>query len=139
MHEDLTRTTMIKTPKERNFGLVMAAFFCLIALAPLLHRPAGAPRLWALAIAAAFAILAVVYPRSLKQLNWLWLQFGLVLHKITSPIVLGVMFYGVIVPVGVAMRLAGKDPLRLKPEPESRSYWIMRTPGPAPQSMKQQF
>jgi hypothetical protein len=139
MHEDLTRKAKVKTPKERSFGLVMAAFFCLIALVPLLHRPAGSPRLWALAIAAAFAVLAVVYPASLKQLNRLWMQFGLLLHKITSPIILGVMFYGVIVPVGVTMRLVGKDPLRLKREPESQSYWIVRAPGPAPQSMKQQF
>jgi hypothetical protein len=87
-----------------------------------------------------FLLLAGILPRALGPLNWLWTQFGLLLHKIVSPIVLGVLFFLVFTPLGLAMRLFGGDPLRLRFQPDAPSYWIERSPpGPAPDSLKNQF
>ncbi len=79
-------------------------------------------------------------PSLLAPLNRVWTKFGLLLHKVVSPIVLGVMFYLVITPTGLLMRLFGKDPLRLKFDGTAKSYWIPREPpGPKPDSIKDQF
>jgi hypothetical protein len=137
-HELQHRIDAVKTSSNRNFGLVFAAFFALVAAVGLWHGTARWP-IW-LGLACAFLLLAFIAPRLLAPLNWLWTKFGLLLHRIVSPIFLTVLFYGCIVPVGFLMRLSGKDPLRLKYEPAAKSYWITRTPpGPAPESFKQQF
>lgn len=123
---------------DRSFGLVFAAFFAVVALLPLVHS--GAPRLWALAVAAAFGAVALAVPRWLRPLNRVWFAFGMLLHHIVNPVVMAVMFYGAILPMALLLRALGKDLLRLKREPEAMSYWIVRTPpGPAPHSMNKQF
>ena len=79
-------------------------------------------------------------PELLGGLNRLWIRFGVLLGKVVSPIALGVLFYGVLAPMGVVMRLMGKDPLRLKLDSGANSYWIRRKPpGPPPDSMTNQF
>ena len=79
-------------------------------------------------------------PKLLAPFNRLWARFGLLLHRITSPLVLGIMFFAVITPMGWIMRALGKDLLRLKIDPAATSYWIARTPpGPTPESLKDQF
>ena len=123
---------------DRAFGLVFATVFLLIALYPLFFG-AGI-RWWAAVVAAVFGACAVAVPRLLAPLNRAWTRFGLVLHKIVSPVVLGIMFFGVILPTGLLMRLLGKDPLRLAFDPAAPSYWITRQPpGPAPESFPDQF
>jgi predicted membrane metal-binding protein len=140
MHEDFTRTETVKGSSDRSFGFVMAAFFALLALFPLLHGPLSSIRWWALVVAAAFLALALLWPAPLRPLNRAWLKLGLLLSKIVSPIVMMVLFYATVTPIGVLMRWAGKDPLRLRRDPAATSYWIPREPpGPAPNSMKQQF
>jgi len=123
---------------DRAFGFVFAAFFAIVALLPLWR---GAPvRLWALIAALVFLGAAIVIPRALAPLNRLWLRFGELLNRITSPIALAILFYGVVMPTGIAMRLFGKDPLRLRRDAQARSYWIDRDPpGPPPDSLKNQF
>jgi hypothetical protein len=112
--------------------------FAVIALWPLWQG--GSPRWWSLIGAAAFLVSAIAVPRALRPLNRLWLRFGLLLNKIVGPIVLGILFYLVVTPIGLAMRMAGKDPLRLKWRPEADTYWIERQPpGPAPDTIKNQF
>ncbi len=71
-------------------------------------------------------------------MNRLWTRFGLLIHAIVSPVVLGLLFYGVITPTGLIMRALGKDPLGLAYEPAAESYWIKRRP-PAPETMRDQF
>jgi Saxitoxin biosynthesis operon protein SxtJ len=140
MHEDFTRTETVKGSSDRSFGFVMGAFFALLALFPLLHGPLSSIRWWALGVAAAFLALALLWPAPLRPLNRAWLKLGLLLSKIVSPIVMMVLFYATVTPIGVLMRWAGKDPLRLRRDPAATSYWIPREPpGPAPNSMKQQF
>ena len=85
-------------------------------------------------------MVAVVYPQMLAPLNRLWFRFGLLLHKIVSPVVLAIMFFLVFTPTGMIMRALGKDPLRLRLDKNATSYWIERTPpGPSPESLGDQF
>jgi hypothetical protein len=84
--------------------------------------------------------VAFLAPKLLTPLNWFWTRLGLVLHKIVSPLVLGIMFFVVITPMGVVMRLFGKDPLRLRLDKTQASYWLERTPpGPKPDTLSNQF
>jgi hypothetical protein len=137
-HEDLTREQYVEGSSDRSFGLVIGAAFLLVALSPLRHG--HTPRWWALAISVVFALLALVKPALLSRVNRLWMKLGILLGKIVSPIALGVLFYGVLTPLALVIRLAGKDPLRLKLDPRAQSYWIPRKPpGPAPDSMTNQF
>lgn len=137
-HEDLSRAQTVKASSDRFFGLTFFAVFLIIALWPLLAQ--GAVRPVALGIALAFLAVSLVVPAWLAPLNRLWLKFGELLHRITSPIILGVMFFGVITPVGWLMRLAGKDLLRMKFDRDAPSYWIRREPpGPDKTSLKRQF
>jgi hypothetical protein len=96
---------------------------------------------WAvLAIAAALAALATLAPATLHGANRAWHALGLALGRVVNPIVLGAMFFLVVTPIGLLMRLFGKRPLQLRFEPQAKSYWIERAPrGPAPESMRDQF
>jgi Saxitoxin biosynthesis operon protein SxtJ len=123
---------------ERTFGLVFAGLFVVIGGRPLLHG--AAPYWWSFGIAVAFAIAAFAAPAILWPLNWLWHRFGLLLHKIMSPLLMGAIFFIAVTPVAVIMRLLGKDMLSLLRRRDLKTYWIAReTPGSAPDSMKQQF
>jgi hypothetical protein len=137
-HEDLSREQIVRGSSDRAFGLVFSAAFFLIALWPLLHRQPV--RWWALGICAAMLAIAAARPALLALPNRLWTRLGVLLSRIVSPIALGLLFYAVLMPVGVLMRLAGKDPLRLRADSAAASYWIARTPpGPPPDSMENQF
>lgn len=137
-HEDLSRDQQVEGSSDRSFGLVFAGVFLLITAWPLWSG--ATPRWWAGGVAVAFAVVAVIRPTLLAGLNRLWIKFGLLLGKVVSPIALGLLFYGVLTPIGVIMRLAGKDPLRLTRDATASSYWIPRKPpGPPPDSMTNQF
>lgn len=123
---------------ERNFGVVFAVFFALVALVPNVHG--GSTRWWALVVSAFFLSCAFLMPQLLKPLNILWFKLGLALHHIINPIVMAIMFYGAILPMAVLLRALGKDLLRLKRSPESATYWIPREPpAPGSGSMSKQF
>jgi hypothetical protein len=136
-HEDLSRQHEERQGSDRSFGLVFAAVFGVIALIPLLAD--GGIRIWALAPAVIFLGLALLRPAILAPLNKAWLAFGRLLQRIVSPVVLGFLFYAVITPVGLLLRVSGKDPLRLSLKPDSATYWIEREPGPSPETMRNQF
>lgn len=116
----------------------MSAVFLIASCWPMSH---GQPLSWpALSIAAAFAATAIFRPTLLGGANHLWMRFGVLLGHVVSPIALGILYYGVLTPIGVFMRIRGKDSLRLKVDPSASTYWIARTPpGPAPDSMTNQF
>ncbi len=137
-HEFQQRTEVAKASSDRNFGLVFAAFFGLLGALGLWHGSGRWPIWFGLAVV--MLILALAAPRVLAPLNWVWMMFGLLLHAVISPIMLGVMFYGCITPIGYLMRLSGKDPLQLTREPDAESYWIRRIPpGPNAESFKDQY
>lgn len=136
MHEDFSRRDKASAGSERTFGLTMAAVLALLAAINVWHVGRVWPAL--AAIAGLLLIAALVRPQLLKPLNWLWFRFGLLLHAIVNPIIMALLFYGAVWPTAVAMRLMGKDLLRLKRTGDS--YWILRNPpGPVPETMKDQF
>lgn len=137
-HTAHTHALSGRTASDRSFGVVFTIVFLIVALWPL---PAGgAVRLWALAIAALFALASLLRPRTLAPLNRAWTRLGLLMHRVVNPIVLGLIFAITIVPTGLVFRLLRKDPLRLRRDPAADSYWIRREPpGPAPKSMQRQF
>lgn len=128
----------IDMASDRSFGLFFCALFgALAGWALATGRPWG----WAaLAIAAVLALLAWRAPSVLRPLNRAWFALGLVLARVVNPIVLGVLFFLVVTPVGLLMRAFGKRPLNLRYDRAATSYWIERNPrGPAPASMRDQF
>ena len=136
-HESFDRDEAAQPGSDRTFGLVMAGALALLSLVNGWHLGRVWP--WTLAAAVLFLIAALLWPSSLRPLNRLWMKLGLLLHRIVNPIVMGLLFYGTIWPTGLVMRMRGRDLLRLKRDPSAASYWIARAPGPAPETMKDQF
>lgn len=138
MHEQFEAREAVKTSSDRSFGVVFAVVFALIGFAPWVLS--GDIRWWAVAVSASFLVLSIAAPRALAPLNRLWTKFGFLLHRIMNPLIMGFMFFLVVTPIGVIMRVLGKRPMQIELDDEAESYWISRTPpGPAPESMKQQF
>ena len=137
-HESLQRDESVQLSSNRSFGFVFVAVFLIVGLLPLISG--GRVRVWSLAVAGVILLLALLAADLLAPLNRLWMRFGMLLHRIVSPLVLGIMFFVVVTPMGIVMRWLGKDPLRLKRDPASASYWVPRTPpGPARDSFDNQF
>jgi hypothetical protein len=124
-HEDLSRDYVVRAGSERSFGLVIAAVLTCVALLPL--RRGATIHFVPLAVALVLATLALIAPKTLRPLNQLWFKLGMVLHKVTNPLVMGILFFGLILPVSVIFRLSGKDPLNRSFDKRARSYWLMRS------------
>ena len=124
----------IKISSNRSFGIVFFVVFFLIALYPLINNEDI--RIWSLIISLIFLILGLINSRILNPLNKLWFKFGILLGKIVSPIIMGIIFFLVVTPIGFIMRILGKDLLNLKFN-RNKSYWIEKT-GPK-SKMKNQF
>lgn len=138
LHEDLSRAEEIAGPSDRRFGLTIAAVCGVVGAIRLIFSHGGWG--WWMGAAVLLALAALAAPALLAPFNRFWLRLGLVLYKIVNPAVMALIFATAIVPVGLLMRLCGKDPLRLKREPDAASYWIAREPpGPPPDTMRNQF
>ena len=138
MHEDFSRGQQVKASSNRAFGWVFVIAFLIIALWPLAFG--GALRWWSLIVSGSVAVVTMAAPALLTIPNRLWLRFGLLLHRVISPIVLAIMFYLVVTPMGLLMRVFAKDSLRLRRDDGAESYWIKREPpGPQPDSLPRQF
>ena len=137
-HESFHRDESIPLSSNRAFGFVFVGAFLVIGMLPLVWG--SGVRVWSLMVAAGFMLVALAAPSLLGPLNRAWMRLGMLLHRIVSPIVLGIMFFLVITPMGIVMRLLGKDPLRLRYDGNASTYWVDRTPpGPPPQSLNHQF
>ena len=124
----------IKIGSNRSFGIVFFVVFLLIGLYPLLKG--SDLRIWSITISFIFLSLSLLDSSLLTPLNKLWFKFGLFLGKIISPLIMGFIFFVVVTPIGIIMRLLGKDLLNLKYN-KKKSYWIEKTD---PKSkMKNQF
>ena len=124
----------IKINSNRNFGIVFFIVFLLIAIYPFLKG--NDLRIWSLLISFVFLILGLINSKLLSPLNKLWFKFGLFLGKIISPIIMGFIFFIVVTPIGIIMRLLRKDLLNLKYN-QKKTYWIEKA-GPK-SKMKNQF
>ena len=137
-HEDFDHGEEIRVGSPRAFGFVFAVASAIVSLWPLLN---GAPvRLWAVGIAFVFATVAILMPSLLQPLNRLWFRFGMLLHKIVNPLVMGLLFFITVTPIALVFRLIGKDPLNRELDPNCESYWIERDPDElVSESMRNQF
>ena len=124
----------IKTSSNRSFGIVFFIFFLIISLYPLLNGTEI--RLWALIVSIVFLILGLVNSIILTPLNKIWFKFGILLGKIISPVVMAIVFFIVVTPISLIMKLLGKDILNIKKN-KKKSYWIEKS-GPK-SKMKNQF
>ena len=124
----------IKLGSNRSFGIVFSIVFLLIAIYPLINS--DGLRVWSLIIAIIFLVLGLINSKILTPLNKLWFKFGILLGKIVSPVIMGLIFFLVVTPIALIMRIIGKDLLNLKFNKE-KSYWIEKT-GPK-SKMKNQF
>ena len=124
----------VKLSSNRNFGVVFFIVFLLIGLYPLLKG--NDLRIWSLIISFIFLALGLINSRTLTPLNRLWFKFGLLLGKFISPIIMGIIFFIVVTPIGIIMRLFKKDLLNLKFN-KKETYWIDKK-GPK-SKMKNQF
>ena len=113
-----------KISSNRSFGIVFFIVFLLVALWPL--KDGQELRYWSLIISIIFLILGVLNSKVLYPLNKLWNLLGVVLGNVVSPIVMGLIFFLVVTPTGIIMRLIGKDLLKLKKSDKINTYWIKR-------------
>jgi hypothetical protein len=138
MHEDFSRKTQVVISSDRTFGLVWTVVFAIYGLTPLRH--ASSVRAWPLAFAGVLLLICLFVPRLLHGPNLLAAKVAMLLHTVTSPLIMGFVFYGFFVPVGVLNRWRKKDPLGLQMEKGAASYWIRRDPpGPPSEGMVNQF
>ena len=114
----------VKISSNRSFGIVFFVVFLIIALFPLIND--GNIRLWSLIVSLAFLALGLLNSKFLSPLNKIWFKFGLFLGKIISPMVMGLIFFFVVTPIGILMRILKKDLLNLKMN-NNKSYWIEKS------------
>jgi hypothetical protein len=138
LHEDLHRPDRAKPSSNRAFGLVMAALFALVA-----GMRIGSRSEWSvvwLAVGLGFLLTGLIHPVVLAPLNRAWTAFGMLLAKMTTPIILALIFYGAFVPIALFARLRGQEFLRLRRDRSATSYWIEREAGAVrPGAMRNQF
>jgi hypothetical protein len=119
---------------DRKVGLLFAAAFGVAAFYP-------APiQWWAMTLAGAFTAVAALAPARLAPLTRIWMGIGHVLGRIVNPIVMGILFFGMITPIALVRRLRGSSPIPLAPDPDATTYWKLRTPpGPDPATLPRQY
>jgi hypothetical protein len=123
----------VKSKDNITFGILFFILFLIIGLYPL--KSGGTTRIWSLVLSSAFLIITIIRPNLLTFINRLWIQFGILLGKIISPLVMGLVFFFVVTPIGILIRMLKKDVMGLKRG--APSYWINRED--KAQSMKKQF
>ena len=128
-------TNKPKLPSNRNFGIVFFVVFLIISFYPLTYD--GDIIRWSFVISIIFLILGLINSKTLTPFNRLWFKFGILLGRIISPIIMVIIFFAVVSPIGLIMRLLRKDLLNLKYNKKIKSYWIEKK-GPK-SKMKNQF
>ena len=138
MHENLDRIEEIKVSSNRSFGMVFTLVFLVVGIWQISTGKSLGWYFFASAIL--FFIVTIIFPSLLGPFNRVWFKFGLLLGQAVNPVILGLVFFLVVTPIGIVRRLLGKDSLHLKPKPNLKSYWIDRNPaGPKISSMTKQF
>ena len=125
----------IKKSTNRSFGLVFFFVFLIIGFWPLLNE--DSPRLWSLIISLVFLILGLLNSKILSPLNSIWFKFGELLGLVVSPLVMAIIYFLVVTPTGIIMKILGKDLLKIKLNKNIKSYWIEKEK--IKSKMRQQF
>jgi len=138
MNENQEIIEEVKVSSDRSFGIVFTLVFLAVGV---WVGSGGSSKGWPFFVSAAlFLVIAISRPSILGPLNRTWAKFGLLLGEVFNPLLLGVVFFLVVTPIAILLKLWGKDSLRLKPKPDLKSYWIGRSPvGPKFGSMTKQF
>ena len=126
--------TNIKIGTNKSFGLVFFAFFFIVSIFPLLND--GNIRIWSLIISIIFLILGILNSKILTPLNQVWFKFGILLGRFVSPIIMGIVFFAIVTPTSIIMRIFQKNLLNLK-KGNKKTYWIERSK--IKSKMKDQF
>ena len=124
----------IKLPTNRNFGMLFFLVFSIISLFPLLNHENI--RIWSTIIALVFLVLGLLNSKFLTPLNKIWFRFGIILGNFVSPIVMGIVFFVIVTPTSLIMRVLGKNLLNLK-KGDKKTYWIEKSK--IKSKMKNQF
>jgi len=132
---EITSHIHTEQSSEKSFGVVFAIVFLIVGLYPLISSEDF--RVWALVVAAIFLLLAFLSPKILALPNRLWFKFGILLGAIVAPIVMTLVYFITVLPIGLIMRFLGKDLLKQKLDKNVKSYWIERNEPIG--SMKNQF
>lgn len=127
-----------RLPSERSFGTVFTGVFAVVGLWPAVVH-GGSLRWWALIVALGFAVCTAFWPRGLRPLNFVWYKFGMALHRVVNPLLMALIYFGAVVPMGLIMRVRGRDPLRMKRNSGVDSYWIRRLPPLPSATLDKQF
>lgn len=136
---DSLQTSDIRLPSVRSFAALFTIVFLIAAVYGAFRGWSSYINIGLLGVAASVGAAGLFSPKSLEPLNRAWFQFGILLGKIISPLVLGAMFFAIITPVAMVTRAFGRDALRLRKR-ERDTHWIARDPpGPSPESFKNQF
>ncbi len=125
---------MEKISSNRSFGILFSIIFAVIAFWPL--KSLGEIRVWSLVVASIFLLLGLINSKLLYPLNFLWVKFGELIGKVVAPLVMAFIFFIILTPIGLFLRLIGKDLLNIKLN-QNKTYWIKRDKEPGP--MKRQF
>tara|TARA_B100001989_G_C24378791_1_gene383196 strand:+ start:170 stop:568 length:399 start_codon:yes stop_codon:yes gene_type:complete len=131
---NIMKNNEIKISSNKSFGIVFAIVFFLIALWPIIKS--DDIRIWSLIVSIIFLILGIMNSSILTPLNKIWFRFGIFLGNFIAPVVMGIIFFFVVTPIGLIMRLLGRDLIKLKKNNEN-SYWIEKKD--AESSMRKQF
>jgi polyferredoxin len=123
-----------KLPSNRSFGLLFFIVFMIISLWPIINTESI--RIWSIIIASIFFILGISNSKILTPLNKVWMRFGILLGNFVSPIVMGIIFFGVVTPTGLLLKLFNKDILNLK-KSRKDTYWLKKDN--SNNNMKNQF
>ena len=124
----------IKTSSNRSFGIVFFVFFLIVSIFPIIND--GNVRIWSVIVSLIFLILGLLNSSILSPLNKIWFKFGILIGNFISPIIMGIIFFAVVTPISLIMKLLGKDLLGLKKN-DNKSYWIERSA--IKSKMKNQF
>ena len=120
----LVDSDKIKISSNRSFGLLFFVVFLIVSLWPLINE--DSIRIWSVIISAIFLILGLLNSKLLTPLNLLWFKFGMILGAVVAPFIMGVIFFLTVTPIGLVMKIMGKDLLNKKYDKKKKTYWIKR-------------
>ena len=122
--------------QHRSFALMVGSIFVVIGFWPLIRHGEGI-RLWAVILGSMLVVLGLLVPSRLGPIYKAWMAVGYVLGWVNTRIILGVIYYGLLTPMGLIMRLAGKDPMRMRNDQAADTYRVLRQPRPATHMLRQ--